>query len=94
MTGLARYFDGRVFSSYEIGSWKPEPGLFLHAAEALGFLPEHCVVVEDSEAGVQAALAARMRVLYFTTLAAERRTAGRSMVWCGACRNCPSFWSE
>jgi HAD superfamily hydrolase (TIGR01509 family) len=36
---------------------KPAPDLFLHAAEQLGCLPKDCVVVEDSEVGVQAALA-------------------------------------
>src|ERR1041385_7575494 len=37
--GLANYFGDRIFSSYEINSWKPDPGLFLHAAESMGFLP-------------------------------------------------------
>jgi len=33
ITGLAQHFDGNLFSSYEIGSWKPEPDIFLHAAK-------------------------------------------------------------
>jgi HAD superfamily hydrolase (TIGR01509 family) len=64
-TGLATYFGDRIFSSYEVGSWKPEPGLFLHAAASMGFEPWQCVVVEDSEVGVQAALSAGMRVLKY-----------------------------
>jgi beta-phosphoglucomutase len=39
---------------------KPAPDLFLHAASQLGLAPEQCVVVEDAESGVKAALAAGM----------------------------------
>jgi HAD superfamily hydrolase (TIGR01509 family) len=63
ITGLLPHFAGRIFSAYEVGSWKPDPGLFLHAAEAMGTPPAHCLVVEDSEPGVQAALAAGMQVV-------------------------------
>ena len=62
VTGLLPYFQGRIFSAYDIGSWKPEPGMFLHAAQALGVAPERCAVVEDSILGVQAGKAAGMTV--------------------------------
>jgi beta-phosphoglucomutase-like phosphatase (HAD superfamily) len=52
---LLDYFEGRVFSSYDIGSWKPEPEIFLHAAREMGFAPEECVVIEDSASGIRAA---------------------------------------
>ena len=65
LTRLSTYFGDRIFSSYEVGSWKPEPQLFLHAAASMGFEPPHCVVVEDSEVGVEAALSAGMRVLRY-----------------------------
>ena len=65
LTGLAPYFGERIFSAYTVGSWKPEPGLFLHAAAAMSFAPEHCVVVEDSPVGLQAAAAAGMRALHY-----------------------------
>jgi beta-phosphoglucomutase len=39
---------------------KPAPDLFLHAAEKLGLPPEQCVVFEDAEAGVEAAIAGHM----------------------------------
>jgi len=67
--GLAKLlgrFEGRIFSAYEVGSWKPDPGLFLHAAQTMGVHPSRCIVVEDSVSGVQAAKAAGMRVLGFT----------------------------
>jgi sugar-phosphatase len=42
---------------------KPDPEGFLHAAELLGLDPSDCVVFEDSGAGIQAGLAAGMRVV-------------------------------
>ena len=65
ITGLLPYFVGRIFSAYEVGSWKPEPGLFLHAAKACGTEPHACTVVEDSLPGVLAGVAAGMRVLAY-----------------------------
>lgn len=61
-TGLLPFFRERIFSSYEIGSWKPHPGLFIHAAESLGANPQSCAVIEDSIPGIQAGIAARMTV--------------------------------
>ncbi len=65
VTGLAPYFGERTFSAYVVGSWKPEPGLFLHAAATMGYAPKHCVVVEDSLVGLDAAAAAGMRALHY-----------------------------
>lgn len=62
ITGLLPLFHDRIFSAYEVESFKPAPGLFLAAAEALGVLPSQCAVVEDSEPGMLAGLAAGMRV--------------------------------
>lgn len=42
---------------------KPDPQIFLVAAERLNLPPERCVVVEDAESGVSAARAAGMRVV-------------------------------
>lgn len=60
VSSLESFFGERIFSSYEVGSWKPEPGLFLHAGAAMGFSPETCAVVEDSPPGIAAAIAAGM----------------------------------
>lgn len=62
LTGLLPWFEGRIFSAYDIGAWKPAPDLFLHAAQQLGFAPAECAVVEDSASGIAAGLAAGMRV--------------------------------
>lgn len=66
VTGLGRHFpEDRVFSAYDINAWKPQPDLFLHAADRTGFEPMHCAVVEDSPAGVEAALLAGMQVFCY-----------------------------
>lgn len=64
-TRLSGFFQDRIFSSYDVGSWKPEPGIFLHAADEMKVLPQDCLVVEDSQVGIQAAKSARMRVVQF-----------------------------
>ncbi|WP_338146762.1 HAD family phosphatase [Streptomyces boncukensis] len=61
-TGLWERFAGRVFSADDVAHGKPEPDVFLHAAEKSGAVPGECLVLEDSPAGVRAALAAGMRV--------------------------------
>jgi len=65
-TGLLQYVSGRVFSAYELNTWKPDPGIFLHAAQALGIHPSRCAVVEDAIPGVEAGIAAGMTVFAFS----------------------------
>jgi HAD superfamily hydrolase (TIGR01509 family) len=66
LTGLLRFFaSDRIFSAYDVGSWKPDPGLFLHAAGAMGVAAERCAVVEDSLRGVEAGMNAGMRTFWF-----------------------------
>ncbi|MCF8483429.1 MAG: HAD-IA family hydrolase [Rhodospirillum sp.] len=64
-TGLDRLFGDRLYSAYDVGAWKPDPGLFLATAEAMGVPPETCLVVEDSPPGLAAARAAGMQALHF-----------------------------
>ena len=63
--GLTEPFHGRVFSATMVAHAKPHPDLFLYAAQMMGASHLRCTVVEDSRAGVQAGLAAGMRVLGF-----------------------------
>lgn len=65
LTNLAPYFGDNVFSAYTIQKWKPEPDLFLHACKEMDSEPNRCVVVEDSESGVLAALRGGFKVLAF-----------------------------
>lgn len=62
VTKLKPFVGERVFCAPEIGSFKPEPGLFLAAAEALGVAPSRCAVVEDSVPGMLAGIRAGMQV--------------------------------
>ena len=57
LVGLLDQFEGKIFSCYDIGSWKPEPEIYVHAAREMGFEPEECAVIEDSDSGVRAAVA-------------------------------------
>lgn len=52
VAGLLEKFENKIFSSYQINSWKPDPGIFLHAAKEMGFDVQDCIVIEDSKAGV------------------------------------------
>lgn len=66
LTGLYPYFTDRIFTASQVSRGKPAPDLFLLAAETLGIKPQNALVIEDSIVGVEAGLAAGMRVLRFT----------------------------
>jgi HAD superfamily hydrolase (TIGR01509 family) len=66
-TGLWDRFEGRIFSATQVPSGKPAPDLFLYAADQMGFEPATTAVVEDSLAGVQAAVAAGMQAFAFAS---------------------------
>lgn len=59
--GLAEYFDA-VSDGNNITRSKPDPEVFLKAANMLGIAPEKCLVVEDAVSGAQAGHAGRMKV--------------------------------
>jgi len=60
--GLADVFDAIVDGNH-ISRSKPDPEVFRLAAQRVGVSPQQCLVVEDANAGVEAALAAGMIVL-------------------------------
>ena len=66
LTGLSTYFGDDLFSAYDVGFWKPDPRLFLHAAEKMGYPPDKCIVIEDSLHGIHAAKSAGMHVLGYS----------------------------
>ncbi|RYU83241.1 HAD family hydrolase [Hymenobacter persicinus] len=57
--GLYPYFDNLV-SGEDFPRSKPDPAIFLHAAQLAGIAPAECLVIEDSANGVTAAKAAGM----------------------------------
>ncbi|WP_031551375.1 HAD family hydrolase [Parvularcula oceani] len=64
--GLKSYFGEHVYSADRVAHGKPEPDIFLYAAEQLGVSPKRCLVIEDSAHGVRAGVAAGMTVWGFT----------------------------
>jgi len=60
--GLREYFGPHVYSSDQVDKAKPAPDVFLLAAKKLGVLPHDVLVFEDSQPGVEAGKAARMKV--------------------------------
>ena len=78
---LARYFAATVDGA-DIQHGKPAPDCFLLAAERAALRPADCIVVEDAPVGIQAALAAGMKVVGFVgTHSAERlRQAGPTRI--------------
>jgi beta-phosphoglucomutase-like phosphatase (HAD superfamily) len=64
-TDLWRRFAPHVYSGVQVTRGKPAPDLFLFAAARLGVAPARCLVVEDSVAGVRAAVAAGMTAVGF-----------------------------
>jgi len=95
LTGLLGYFDPHVFSATQVVRGKPAPDLFLFAADAMQAAPDRCVVIEDSVPGVQAAVAADMRVIGFTGGAhcrpghADRLRAAGAVAIADAARHLP-----
>lgn len=60
LLGIASEFD-TIIDGTMIVHTKPDPEIFLLAAHKLGIKPSECLVFEDAEAGVEAALAAGMK---------------------------------
>jgi HAD superfamily hydrolase (TIGR01509 family) len=65
LTGLAPYFDARLYTSQMVARGKPAPDLFLYAAERMQADSHRTLVIEDSVSGVQAGKAAGMTVWGF-----------------------------
>ncbi len=57
---LTPLFDA-IVDGTKVAKAKPDPEVFLRGAEALGVAPAECVVFEDAEAGIEAAIAGGMR---------------------------------
>jgi HAD superfamily hydrolase (TIGR01509 family) len=83
LTGLRPLFGtDALFSAYSVARGKPHPDLFLFAARTMGASPARCTVVEDTELGVRAAVAAGISVFAYVADADEAalRAAGATGV--------------
>ncbi|MNK48857.1 Beta-phosphoglucomutase [compost metagenome] len=61
-TGIVDYFDALIDGNV-VSASKPDPEVFLKGAAALGVAPPYCLVLEDAQAGIDAAKAANMQVI-------------------------------
>lgn len=59
---LEGYFDA-IIDGTKVSKAKPDPEVFLLGAQELKLKPEECIVFEDAEAGIEAALAAEMKAI-------------------------------
>lgn len=66
LTSLTGRFDA-VVAAEDVERGKPDPDVFLRAAEKVGQPPRRCVVIEDAHVGIRAARAAGMPVLAVAT---------------------------
>ena len=80
ITGLARYFDGWLYTSQMVERGKPAPDLFLYAAERMRADPHRTLVIEDSVSGVSAGKTAGMTVWGFIGGSHYRSRDGRTLL--------------
>jgi beta-phosphoglucomutase family hydrolase len=66
MTGLAPYFQ-QIVSAEDVTAGKPDPQVFLKAAEKIGRAPAQCIVIEDAHVGIEAGKRAGMKVVAVAT---------------------------
>jgi HAD superfamily hydrolase (TIGR01509 family) len=64
-TGTKQFFNG-VFSSSSVSKGKPAPDVFQYAAAQMGYSPQECTIIEDSEAGMRAGLAAGIKTFLYS----------------------------
>ncbi len=64
---LLNVFQNNITSIEDVRKGKPEPDLFLHAANKLKVEPKYCLVIEDAINGIRAAKAAGMQSLFLNT---------------------------
>jgi beta-phosphoglucomutase len=79
-TGLMPWFD-LIIDGNKVSKSKPDPEVFLKGAEGLGFSPVECIVFEDAQAGIEAAINGGMKVIGI----------GEAAVLCDADKVIPNF---
>jgi beta-phosphoglucomutase len=91
--GAVELFDA-IVGRNEVERTKPFPDLYLRAAEAIGIAPARSLVVEDSPVGVEAALAAGMRVLALTTTEPSEKLAAATAMYASYAEISLEDWFE
>jgi len=94
LTGMLPWFGDRLYSGYTISSWKPDPQLMFYAAEAMGVPIEQCILIDDSEAGAKAGIAAGIPVFYFCGDAHNKPLDNSLVTPFTAMEQLPGLWQE
>lgn len=77
--GIADLFKA-IIAAEDISQSKPNPEGYFKGAQAVGFEPVECIVIEDAPSGVKAANAAGMRCVAVTTTHSEEELKGASLI--------------
>ena len=77
--GIDKYFLS-IISAEDVTEGKPDPQVFLLAAERLNVEPEKCIVIEDAIAGVTAAKRASMLCLAVTNTHPRKSLQGADLI--------------
>src|SRR5262249_39989807 len=80
LTGLARFFGDRLYTSEMVAHGKPAPDLFLYAADRMQAAPDRPLAIEDSVSGLTAAKAAGMTVWGFAGGSHYQARDGRALL--------------
>lgn len=88
--GVAALFEARV-SGHDVENGKPSPDIFLEAARRLRLHPAECVVVEDSNNGLQAARSAGMRCVVVPCASTARQEFPGASAMLTSLRGLPSW---
>jgi phosphoglycolate phosphatase/beta-phosphoglucomutase len=80
LIGLRPHF-AEIVAAEDVNACKPHPGGYNRAREMLDLPPKHCVVIEDSLPGLQAARAAGLRCVMLTTSHSETACSDADLVW-------------
>jgi beta-phosphoglucomutase family hydrolase len=78
-TGIRPYFEVLIDAS-KVSKGKPDPEIYLKAAQLLQVPAERCIVMEDSTVGVEAGLRAGMKVVGITTTHTREELAHTHLV--------------
>lgn len=79
----------------EVENSKPDPEIFLKAAKGLGVEPEKCIVIEDSDAGITAAHAAKMTGIHVPDMKQlEKETTKLAFKVCGGLDKIKEYLEE
>jgi beta-phosphoglucomutase-like phosphatase (HAD superfamily) len=80
LAGLLAHFDV-VVAAEDVAACKPDPEGYQRARRALGLSPEHCMAIEDSLAGLEAARAAGLRCAMLATSYTPEQLSAADLVW-------------